>query len=639
MKEKWSSRGTGRVAAFLIGGMLAAACANIGTPNGGPYDEAPPRFVSSTPLPNQTRYQGKRVDILFDELIQIDQPSENVIITPPQRELPIIRAAGKRVVVQLEDSLLPNTTYTIDFTNSIADNNEKNIYENFTFAFSTGETIDSLQLAGILLNAENLEPMPGMTVGVHLNPADSAFRTLPFDRTSRTDDRGRFTIRNMAPGSYRLYALHDVNRDYMFDQPGEEIAFCDTLLTPTFELTTRQDTVWKDSLTIDTVRTVPYTRFLPDDLELRLFKEKFERQYMLRPERIDSVRFTLRFNAPLDTFPVPRPLNFEPADSVWYFLQPEAGGTGAIYWLTDPAAYRQDTLRLEVSYLKSDSLNIQRPQTDTLSLAAKRRPAAEKKKRKGDEPEPIDFLPMTVSASGTINLFDTVAITFGEPLRTLTKESIYLDRKVDTLWQAIDFEFERDSANPLRYLVKRPWRYGEEYHLEIDSATIFSRYGKWNTFYGGDFKIKNEDEYGHLYLNLPGVDSCAFVELLNGSDAPVRKAAVKEGGVLFMDLKPDKYYARLVVDRNGNGRWDTGNFAERLQPETVYYCPKVFNVMQNWQVEESWDIHATPPERQKPLEITKNKPKELTKKKRDYRNENRQNSSRSSGNALGGLGL
>ena len=119
----------------LLYGMLLLtviySCANIGSPNGGPYDETPPKFVSSTPVPNQINYTGKKIEILFDELIQIEKPSENVIITPPQMELPVIRSAGKKAVIELKDTLKPNTTYTIDFTNSISDNNEKNVFENF----------------------------------------------------------------------------------------------------------------------------------------------------------------------------------------------------------------------------------------------------------------------------------------------------------------------------------------------------------------------------------------------------------------------------------------------------------------------------------------------------------------------------
>lgn len=629
-------RKIGKLAAGLGAGMLLYSCANMATPSGGPYDEQPPRFVSSTPAPNQTNYTGKKVEILFDELIQIDKPSENVIITPPQMEMPVIRSAGRKVVVELKDTLKPNTTYTLDFTNSIADNNEKNVFENFSFAFSTGDVIDTLEIAGTVLNAENLEPMKGIMVGLHSNLNDSAFVRLPFDRTSRTNDKGQFTIRNIAPGTYRVFALNDVNRDYKFDQPGEEIAFLDTLVVPSFEAAIRQDTIWKDSLTIDTILSVGYTRFLPDGLELRLFKEKFERQYRLKPERTQENRVTLKFNAPLDTVPALVPVNFLPADSAWYFIQTADGDRSVHYWLTDPEVWKQDTLLVSVTFPESDSLNVLQARTDTVQFLMRRRPE-KKKKKKDDEPEPPVFLGMTIDAPSSMDLFDTVSVVFDEPVLDLQKEWFYLDQKVDSLWEPVDFEFFPDTANSLAFFINRPWKYGEEYRLEVDSAAIVSLYGKENNAYSGTFKIKKEEEYGHLYINIEGIDTTAYVELLNGSDQPLRKAKVKDGGVLFMDLKPDKYYARLVVDENDNGVWDTGNYAEQKQPEKVYYCPKMFTIMQNWQVEETWNVPATPLNRQKPMEITKNKPEEATKKKRDYKNEGKQQSSNNSGGRNAGM--
>ena len=622
---------------MAIASLMLYACANMASPNGGPYDEVPPKFISSTPAPGQLNYKGKKVEILFDELVQVDKPTENVIVTPPQMSQPVIRANGRRVVVALEDTLKENTTYTIDFTNSIADNNEKNVLQNFSFAFSTGPTIDTLQISGILLDAATLEPMSGITVGVHTNLADSAFTTTPFVRTSRTNERGQFTIRNMAPGTYRIYALEDVMRSYAYTQPGQQIAYSDSLIVPSFELTTRQDTTWKDSLTIDTIMTVPYTHFFPDNIELRLFKEKVERQYMLRPERNDEKILTLRFNAPVEQYPEPVPVNFEP-EGDWYFVQAEEEGRTIKYWLTDSLVWQQDTLQIAVDYLKSDSLNVLRPQTDTVSLSMRRRPqATQKKSKKADRPMPIEFLGLSASPTGMMEMTDTLSLTFAEPIAQLDSSLLRLEQLVDSVWTPVDFRFFPDSTNALRYFLLRPWNYAEEYQLSIDSATIYSVYGRWNNTLKNAFKVKKEDDYGHLYINVIGVDTTAFVELLNNSDLPVRKAKVKDGGALFMDLKPDKYYARLTIDLNGNGRWDTGNYAEKRQPEQVFYCPKLFQVMQNWQVEETWDVTAVPLQQQKPMEITKNKPKEITKKKRDYRNEGRSSSSSSRGSGMGSL--
>ena len=244
---------------------------------------------------------------------------------------------------------------------------------------------------------------------------------------------------------------------------------------------------------------------------------------------------------------------------------------------------------------------------------------------------------MQVDAPSSMDLFDTISVTFNEPVLDINKEMFFLDQKIDTVWNTVDFDFFPDSTNSLNYFIRRPWKYGEEYRIEVDSAAIHSLYGKWNDFFTGEFKIKKEDEYGYLYLNINGVDTTAFVELLSSGDAPVRKAKVKDGGVLFMDLKPDKYYARIVIDTNGNGVWDTGNYIEKRQPEEVYYSPKMYEIMQNWQVEETWNVNSTPLAKQKPLEITKNKPKEATKKKRNYKDESQQSSSRN--NSGGNMGM
>ena len=619
----------------LIG--FISSCANMASPNGGPYDEDPPKFLGSTPLLHETNYKGKKIEILFDELIQLDKPSENIIITPPQKKLPSIRTAGKKVVVELQDSLIENMTYTIDFTNSIADNNEKNVLENFSFSFSTGEIVDSLEVSGILLNASNLEPMPGIMVGLHQNPEDSAFTTTPFFRTSKTNDRGKFTIRNIAPGKYRLYALNDLNRDYFFDQPGEEIAFYDSIIEPTFELAIRQDTIWKDTITVDSIIAVEYNRFLPDDIVMRLFKEDFQRQYMLRPERPQANLFSLKFNAPVNELPDLKLLNIETPDD-WYFAQTLGSGSTINYWVTDSLVWKKDTLQMQVNYLKSDSLNILRSQTDTVRLVYRKPPERKRRSKKEEGPKPIEFLGMQVSISSEV--FDTIYITFSEPVLDLSQDVFILEQQQDTLWHPVDFTLRQDSLNSLKYYIERAWKYDESYRLLADSAEIYSIYDKWNDWCNVPFKFNSRDKYGHLYLNIQDFSGPAFVELLDGSDEPVRKSVVKDDGALFMNLKPGKYYARLISDANENGIWDTGNYAEKRQPEEVFYSTKVYEISANWEIEEDWNVLSESIIKQKPLEITKNKPNDDTKKKRDYREDSQRSSSgQSNSGRTGGMGF
>lgn len=596
---------------FLL--CMLYACASVGSPQGGPEDRTPPRFISSTPMPGALNYQKNKIEILFDELILVEKPSEKIIITPPQMEFPVIKALGKKVIVEIKDSLRPHTTYTIDFTDAIVDNNEKNSLENFSFAFSTGETVDSLVVSGTLLNAENLEPMPGILIGLHENLEDSAFVTIPFTRTSKTNDRGQFWIRNVSPGSYKIYALNDLNRDYKFDQAGEEIAFSDSIIIPNATLASRMDTLWRDSVTVDTIVHIDYTHFTPDDVVLFLFKEKFEKSYLRKSERPLPHKFSLYFNAALDTLPKIKFLNItHPIEENWGVIEFMEENKTLDYWIKDSLIYKQDTLQIEVSYYKSDSLNHLVPVSDTLRLFEKNRAKAKKiEKGKDDKEEKIEFLGISVSASSVLDVFDSVNIVFSEPLLAFDSSYIALWRKIDsTQWEPQSFSIRQDAQHPMMYTLSRRWEYGREFKITMDSAVFIGIYGKWNAPLEKSFKIKPENEYGHLYVYVEGISENGYGELLEGSEKVVRKASLKDGGLLFMNLKPSKYYLRYIVDTNGNRQWDTGNYRLHQHPEKVYYYPDFLDIRQNWKIEQHWNVTSTPVMEQKPLEITKNKPKE-----------------------------
>ena len=190
--------------------LLLAACASIGSPRGGAYDITPPKVVRCQPANMATDNKDKRLTLTFDEYVVIENASEKVVVSPPQKEMPEIRTSGKRIHITLYDTLQENTTYTIDFADAIVDNNEGNPMGNFTYSFSTGDHIDTMEVSGTLLEAENLEPVKGMLVGLYADLSDTAFTTRPFARVARTDGRGRFTIKGVAPGRYRIYGLQDM---------------------------------------------------------------------------------------------------------------------------------------------------------------------------------------------------------------------------------------------------------------------------------------------------------------------------------------------------------------------------------------------------------------------------------------------
>ncbi|MDR2804493.1 MAG: Ig-like domain-containing protein, partial [Dysgonamonadaceae bacterium] len=383
------------------------ACASTGSPGGGDYDITPPVFVESHPAPNAVHFDKNKITLIFDEYIALEKPSETVIITPPQKKMPVIKAVGKKITVELKDSLLPNITYTFDFTNGVVDNNEKNVLEGFNFAFSTGDVVDSLVISGLLLNAENLEPTPNTMVGIHSDPSDTAFTKLPFLRTSQTNERGRFSIRNIAPGTYRLFALGDINRSFRFDLPDKTIAFYDSLIIPSFEPAMRMDTIWKDSLTVDTIREVHYTRFTPDNALLLLFQENIAKQYLSKTERNDSVRFTFTFNDPVEELPVIDLIDEPEEKTGWYLPEQSPDRKILSYWLTDSTLYRKDTLRIAANYLAHDTLNQLTTFTDTIRLIKKRsEPPKDNKKNSKNEPkERLDRLDVKITANSAMDVF------------------------------------------------------------------------------------------------------------------------------------------------------------------------------------------------------------------------------------------
>ncbi|MBS1438447.1 MAG: hypothetical protein HP007_11880 [Bacteroides sp.] len=608
------------------------ACASTGMPDGGPYDETPPKFVRATPEPNATNNKRKKISIEFDEYIKLDKASEKVIISPPQNEAPEVKVSGHRVLVEFFDTLRENTTYTIDFGDAIVDNNEDNPLGNFAYAFSTGEHIDTMEVSGTVLSADNLEPVKGIQVGLHKNLEDSAFVKLPFDRISRTDSRGHFTIRGIAPGKYRIYALMDGNQNYLFDSKTEAVAFLDSLVVPDMRPAMRQDTVWNelDTLAYDTIYEVHYTRFLPDNLILRSFKEENPMQYLVKSEREQLNRFSLYFSAKADTLPTIKGLDFDEKDA--FIIESNPRNDTIRYWIKDTVMCERDTLTFQMDYLATDTLGQLVPKTDTLRMVnkidKKRRMALaeealkkeekERKKRakKGDtlkvEPK---FFAMSVDAPSSLDLNRNIVLKFEEPVEHIDTAAIHMAVKVDSLWEDIPFILMGDSVVPRQYQILADWQPGQEYQLKIDSLGIKGIYGLYTNKVENQLKVKTLEDYGTLYLNIVGAGPHAVVQLLNSSDGVVRQQPVTDKNTCdFYFLQPStKYYIRLFNDDNNNGVWDTGNYEEKRQPEEVFYFPKVWEMKANFEFEETWDIHAVPLDKQKLDEIKKQKPDEAKK--------------------------
>lgn len=353
----------------LLALTLFASCARMGNPDGGWFDETPPKVIGASPADKGVNVKSRNVKINFDEYVKIDNATENVIVSPPQLTTPEIKAAGKSIDVKLLDSLKANTTYTIDFSDAISDNNEGNPLGNYTYSFSTGAEIDTMEVSGYVLSADNLEPVKGILVGLYSNQADSAFQKLPMLRVSRTDSRGHFIIKGVKNGTYRVYALQDVDGNYMFNQKSEKLAFLHNPITTSLKPDVRQDTLWTDSLHIADIKRHDYIHFLPDNVTLSAFTELQTDRYLLSVTRKEANHFVANFSYGNSELPKIKGLNFNEKNA--FIAIPNVKRDTISYWLRDSALVNQDTLRMEINYLKTDSLGKLVAQRDTMEVLSK----------------------------------------------------------------------------------------------------------------------------------------------------------------------------------------------------------------------------------------------------------------------------
>lgn len=643
----------------------------MGSPDGGPYDETPPRVIHTSPKYGAANEKDvKKIVIEFDEIVKVENAMEKVVISPPQIEQPEISAMGRRVTITLLDSLKPDMTYTVDFSDAIVDNNEGNPYGDYAFTFSTGERVDTFQVSGHVLNASNLEPIKGILVGLYRvddqqgHLPDSVFRTIPFERISRTDGSGHFVVKGLAKGNYRAFALKDQNQNYIYDQPAEMVAFSDRILTTSSQPDIRPDTIWHDSIYYDSIVMTPYTHYYPDDVILTAFESAQQNRYLLKSERPILQQFTIYFTAPSDTLPKLTGLNFD-AHSAFVVDASQHNDT-LHYWIKDSLIYNLDTLEMQIDYFETDTTGNFALTIDTLRLVSKlskaklakqeeerfeewaeeyrqkvkrERRAAEKeekeaaaandveeeeagkvkkeskkKKSKDDEddivipPMPEEFLEYRVSNMQGMAPDKNVDFTFSEPLDSVDLSKIRFSMKVDTLFQPAPFILRQVPGKIKTYRLYAEWQPDSVYQIELDTAAFVNIYGSRNEARKFGVKIGSLDTYSTLFVQLRNAEPTAIVQLLDGSEKVVKSVKATEGKADFYFITPGTYYLRLFNDTNGNEKWDTGDYDTQLQPEQVFYYPNPLILKAQWDITQEWDPSSLPLSKQKPARITKQKP-------------------------------
>lgn len=551
----------------IIALLLLSYCAKPVSPTGGAKDITPPEVIACSPPELAAKFSENSFRIDFNEFFNLKNPATEVFISPPIKSPLNTRIRGKSLIIRFDDTLAANTTYSVSFGNAIADLTESNILKGFNYVFSTGDFVDSLSLQGTLHSAFDLKPQKDVFVGLYINNND----TLPFDSLphkvapyyiTKTDDLGNFRFRNLRDEPFKLFALADQNGDLVFNQPSEKIAFYDSLVRPYYEKPTGNDTIRADSITYP---SCPLYQFEETDSIQRILKATFPAEGMA----------LLTFRFPVKNLRVV-PLNFD----------------STAPWHLEEFLLRRDSVRLWITRPGTDSLVLKiivdNKILDTVSLEYLKR----EKLKRASQNEIQNQLGIINSAAGSgLNQFkNKLVLAFSYPLARYDFGKVLLIREKDTIHPEIYFS---DSLKR-KVTIIHNWEESTRYKILIPDSTFFGILNNTTSDTTQmDFRTRAEKDFGNLILsmNMTGRPGQYIVQLMNEKETFVfeEKIITGSGKIRFDFMPPGKYKLKAISDRNNNHHWDTGNYRLKIQPEQVFYYPKIVEIRSNWDVEESWN--------------------------------------------------
>lgn len=515
-------------------------CARRGNPSGGPKDLTPPKLLKAEPADMTINFTSKKIKLYFDEYIKLNNIQEQLIISPPLKYAPQIIPQGgtsKFIEITLKDTLKENTTYTLNFGQSIVDNNEGNPNSFLTYVFSTGDYLDSLVVSGVVKDA--FKRKADTFVSVLLYEIDSTYndstvyKKLPNYLTNTLDSTTIFHLRNLKAGSYALFALKDQGKNNLFNQKIDKIAFL-------------QDTV---SLPTDSIYLLNLFKEIPDytlSLPNYAAKNKIIFGYQGEGTHIKI--------APLTPLP----------DSVRTLIRKEREKDTLNYWFTP---FESDSLQFTVT---NEKLSLR----DTFTLKTRKLP--------------LDTLLITPSQKGAVNFGERFSILANTPIVKMDSSKIYIMDK-DSL--DVVFNATLDSLQnkvDINFLLEP----NQKYTVDLYEGAIEDFFGKVNDSVVYQLTTKSYADFGNLRLTLSGaVEYPLLVQLTDEKEVLKREIYITEPKLLEFNLiPPGKYLLRAIFDTNGNRQWDTGNYLQKIQPEKVTYYPDVIDVRANWELEQTFII-------------------------------------------------
>ena len=551
-------------------------CANVVSPSGGPKDKIPPVVLQSIPENQSTQFSANEIHITFDEYVTLNNPNNNILISPPLEKNPDYKLSGKSLIIKFKEPLRSETTYSINFGEAIKDLHEGNIFKDYYFVFSTGEVIDTLTLNGKLLQAVDYKPSADFFVMLYADDNDTiSIDSLPYFvkpyYVTKSDKEGNFNFSGLKENDYLVFALKDENSNMRFDMPNESIAFLDTLVNPIYksQITIHNDSLVNDSVRQDIKKTGPLVlySFLEEDTVQKLLKKEVPEKGLLRfvfNRPAHDVKIEVLETLP-DSFAIYPTYSVNHDSILWYFTP------------------NKDSLFLTINY---DTLI-----NDTTILSLKPRADSKKSKKEAD--------------TKTLNISSNIKANKLSPEQDLIlsfKEPVTDVKMRDTSWYIVgrdtvinDLHFEKIDFFGLKYKLDKVFEPEKSYKIIIPDSVFYSFKGMTNDTTEFSFKVPALSEYGNIYINveIPEGVPQLIVELVDDKDKLVERQIITSATkVSFRYLSPKKYKIKAIIDSDADGRWSPGDFGKKQLPEPIYYHKDEFDVKANWDfdLEEVWRL-------------------------------------------------
>lgn len=610
----------GNIGIFVGIIIIVVSCARQASPTGGVKDEKPPHPIKSSPINYSKNFRGNKIIILFDEFVVLKNPNQEILTSPPLKEKNEIKLRGKNILIKIKDTLKENTTYGIHFYDAIADLNEGNLLKDFSFEFSTGNTFDSLYLAGNVKNAFDYKVKKGWYVMLYDKFGDSIPRKQLPELISKTDENGNFVLTNLKNKPYYIFAIEDLNNNELFDLPNEKIAFLDSSFQPSFKEVEMIDTlVLIDSISPDLKDTVFYDsihkhkEFVSTigDIQLFMFQEVLKKQFFKKAYRKERQQVIFAFNENLEDsvsiFPI---LNNHIVKKKWFVQEKQTTADSLVFWIKDTSIFNEDSLFFQLNYTMLDSNNQNFIKIDTLLLhfedvkkVKQKKDKSKlslsnilgtKKEEKKDTLPPPSLLTFSNNIKTLLDLDTDLFLIARFPIKTVNDTAIQLF-KIEDDTVNMDFNIFVDSLFVRQLHFKFEKKEDEKFKLLFPAGCITDIYGQTNDTLKYNFGTQKIEYYATIKVNIKGLKEPSIVQLLDNKKKIIKEVEINADTTInYLFLPPEKYVLKLFYDSNGNKKWDTGNYKEKKQPEKVFYFPTEINAVSNFDYDYDWDLYPLP---------------------------------------------